>query len=686
MDIREAREAAAALRSEIARHDELYYRRAAPEIEDGDYDALVRRLAQIEAAFPALAVAGGPTGGVGDDSDARFPSLPHSRPMISLQNSYDLDEVAAFDERVRRETGRTDVGYTVEPKIDGVALALRYQQGELTVALTRGDGRSGDVVTANALTIAGVPPRLPPRWRDLLPGRPRSLEVRGEAYLALPRFRELNRLREEAGQPLLANPRNATAGTLKTLDAAAVAARGLSLFCYQILGLDGDETGLATHRDEMRVLRELGLPVHDFLRLAVGAEQIAAHLAELEGLRDGLDHVIDGAVIKVDELALHPSLGATAKAPRWGLAFKYAAQEATTRVRDVTLQVGRTGVITPVAELEPVLLGGTTVQRATLHNWDEIARKDLRVGDTVVVAKGGEIIPKVVRVLVGERPADARPVPPPDRCPVCATPTVRPEGEVAVRCPDPLCPAQVARRLRHFAGRDAADIEGLGERGVAQLLEAGLVRDLPDLFRLEAGAVAALPGWAEKSAASLVQGIARASQRPWAAKLFALGIPEVGVTTAAALAAAYPSIAALRAADADGMTALYGVGGEMARKITTFLARGDVGRLLDELVAAGFLLPVEAAAAAVAPADTWFRGRTFVLTGTLSTRPRSEAKALLLRLGAKVAADVSRKTDALIAGTDPGSKLDRARELGVEILDEEAWLQRLRREGIDDGA
>ncbi|MBK9302797.1 MAG: NAD-dependent DNA ligase LigA [bacterium] len=686
MDIREARETATALRAQIARHDELYYRRAAPEIEDAEYDALVRRLAELEAAFPELADGGSPTARVGDDSDARFPSLPHSRPMISLQNSYDLAEVAAFDERVRKETGRADVRYTVEPKIDGVALALRYQDGVLTTALTRGDGRSGDVVTANALTIAGVPPRLPPRWRERLPGRPRSIEVRGEAYLSLPRFRELNRLREEAGQPLLANPRNATAGTLKTLDPAAVAARGLSLFCYQILGLDGDETGLATHRDEMAALGELGLPVNGFLRLAEGAAQIAAHLAELEGLRDGLDHVIDGAVIKVDELALHPSLGATAKAPRWGLAFKYAAQEATTRVRDVVLQVGRTGVITPVAELEPVLLGGTTVQRATLHNWDEIARKDLRVGDTVVVAKGGEIIPKVVRVLVGERPADARAVPPPQRCPVCATPAVRPEGEVAVRCPNPLCPAQVARRLRHFAGRDAADIEGLGERGVAQLLEAGLVRDLPDLFRLDAGAVAALPGWAEKSAAALLQGVARASARPWAAKLFALGIPEVGVTTAAALAAAYPGIAALRAADPEGMIALYGVGGEMARKITDFLAREDVGRLLDELVALGFLLPVEAATAVAAPADTWFRGRTFVLTGTLSTRPRSEAKALLLRLGAKVAGDVSRKTDALIAGADPGGKLDRARELGVEVLDEEAWLQRLRREGVDDGA
>jgi len=686
MDTREARKAVRTLRAEIARHDELYYRRAAPEIEDGEYDALVRRLAELEAAFPELAAAASPTARVGDDSDARFPSLPHSRPMISLQNSYDLDEVAAFDERVRKETGRADVRYTVEPKVDGVALALRYQEGVLTTALTRGDGRAGDVVTANALTIAGVPPRLPPRWRERLPGRPRSIEVRGEAYLSLPRFRELNRLREEAGQPLLANPRNAAAGTLKTLDAAAVAARGLSLFCYQILGLDGDETGLATHRDEMAALRELGLPVNGFLRLAEGAAQIAAHLAELEGLRDGLDHVIDGAVIKVDELGLHPSLGATAKAPRWGLAFKYAAQEAETRVRDVVLQVGRTGVITPVAELEPVLLGGTTVQRATLHNWDEIARKDLRVGDAVVVAKGGEIIPKVVRVLLERRPAGARSVPPPDRCPVCATPAVRPEGEVAVRCPNPLCLAQVARRLRHFAGRDAADIEGLGERGVAQLLEAGLVRDLPDLFRLDAAAVAELPGWAGKSAETLVQGIARAAQRPWAAKLFALGIPEVGVTTAAALAAAYPGIDALRAADPSGMTALYGVGGEMTRKITAFLARDDVGRLLDELVALGFLLPVEAAATAPPPAETWFRDRTFVLTGTLATRPRSEAKALLLRLGAKVAADVSRRTDAVIAGTDPGGKLDRARELGVEILDEEAWLQRLRREGIDDGA
>lgn len=675
MDLERARAEAAHLRDEIARHDDLYYNRAAPELSDVEYDALVRRLAELEHAHPELADAASPTALPGADRDERFESAPHSRPMISLQNSYETAEVAAFVERVRAELPEKRISFTVEPKIDGVALAVRYRRGRLELALTRGDGVAGDVVTANVRTFPEVPVELADGWREALGADADAFEVRGEAYLALSRFRQLNAEREEAGLEPLANPRNAAAGTLKTLDAAVVAERRLSVFFYQLLLPEGID-GPATHREELQRLEALGLPVNPFLRRGDDAAALQAALHELESLRDGLDYQIDGAVLKVDQLGLHARLGATAKAPRWGLAYKFAAEEAVTVLESVTLQVGRTGVITPVAELRPVALAGTTVARATLHNWDELARKDIRVGDTVVVAKGGDIIPKVLRVEAAARTGRETPVPVPQACPVCDGPVGRAEDEVAVRCRNPLCPAQVAGRLRLFVGRDAADIEGLGVRGIAQLLEAGLVRGLPDLFRLDATVLAELPGWGETSARALVTAAAAAPERPWAAKIFSLGIPGVGVTTARALAGAFPHIDALAAAADADLAALYGVGPEMAADIREFLGSPAGRELVQDLKDVGYLLAREEVGASVEEVgESWFQGRTVVLTGTLEGWSRRDAKQLIERRGGKVAGSVSRKTDAVVAGASAGSKLERARELGVRVLDEAAFAR-----------
>lgn len=675
MDLERARIEAARLRDEIARHDDLYYNAAAPEIEDVEYDALVRRLAELERAHPELADAASPTARPGADRDLRFPSAPHSRPMISLQNSYELAEVGAFVQRVRAELPGREVAFTVEPKIDGVALAVRYRDGRLDLALTRGDGMSGDVITANVRTFPQIPAELAAGWRRALGADVDAFEVRGEAYLALSRFRELNAEREEAGLEPLANPRNATAGTLKTLDTAVVAQRRLSAFFYQLLLPEGT-AGPSTHREELERIAALGLPVNGFLRLGVEIPELEAALAELSSLRGRLDYQIDGAVLKVDDLTRHDRLGATAKAPRWGLAYKFAAEEAVTVLREVTLQVGRTGVITPVAELEPVALAGTTVSRATLHNWDEMARKDIRVGDTVVVAKGGDIIPKVLRVEIEARTGDETPVPVPGACPVCDTATARVEGEVAVRCPNLLCPAQVAGRLKHFVGRDAADIEGLGVRGIAQLLDAGLISGVPDLFRLDAAALAELPGWGETSATALVAAAAAAPSRPWAAKIFSLGIPGVGVTTARALAGRFPRIDALADATADQLAAIYGVGEEMAADIGAFLGSPDGRRLVQGLKDVGYLLDEEKVEVVEEDGgDSWFQDRTVVLTGTLEGWSRRDAKQLIERRGGKVTGSVSRKTDAVVAGAEPGSKLDRARELGVRVLDEAAFAR-----------
>ncbi len=678
MDKKTARGEIARLRAEIERHDDLYYRRAAPEIGDGEYDALVRRLRELEAAHPDLASPDSPTERVGSDVDGRFPSLPHSRPMISLQNSYELDEVVAFVDRVRKELARSDVTFTVEPKIDGVAVALRYRDGRLEAGLTRGDGVQGDEITANVATLAQIPGNLAADWRRRFSGRaPAAFEIRGEAYLAVSRFRALNADREQRGLPAFANPRNATAGTLKTLDPEVVAARGLSVFFYTIFGLEA-EIELDGHVQELALLEDLGLPVNPFLREAATVAEIEAHLIELGALRDGLDYQIDGAVIKVADLRLHDRLGATAKAPRWGLAFKYAAEEAETVVEEIHLQVGRTGVITPVAVLRPVALAGSTVGRATLHNWEEMERKDIRVGDAVVVAKGGDIIPKVLRVLVERRQGGEKTVPRPEYCPVCGAATGSKEGEVAVRCLNAACPARAARRLRHFVGRDACDIEGLGGRHIDQLLEAGFVAGPADLFRLDPAALAAMPGWGEVSAANLGEALARAPGRPWANKIFALGIPNVGITTARTLAINFNDVNALASATQEELEDLPDVGPIVAVAVMDFFRNPETVALVEDLRTVGFFLErEEAPPPPPAVGASWFRDKTVVLTGSLAAFSRSRAKAEIESRGGKVTGSVSARTDAVVAGAEPGSKLEKARRLDVEILDEAAFLARL---------
>lgn len=675
-----ARKEIARLRAELARHDELYYKQAAPEITDREYDELAARLRELEGLHPELADSDSPTEKVGSDRDERFPSRPHSRPMISLQNSYDLSEVDAFDRRVRRILERESVRYTVEPKIDGVAVAVRYAGGRLETGLTRGDGASGDDITANAATIAGIPAELPEGWRGAFPAAaPESFEIRGEAYLGFTRFRELNAARERDGKEPFANPRNATAGTLKTLDPTVVAERGLSVFFYQLFPLDsGADPG--THIKEMSILSRLGLPTNPFLREASGPEDVAGHLAELADLRDRLDYPIDGAVIKVDDLSLHPQLGATAKAPRWGLAYKFAAQEAETVLESVTLQVGRTGVITPVAELRPVALAGTTVSRATLHNWDEIARKDVREGDTVVVAKGGDIIPKVLRVELDRRPAGAVPLAEPAECPVCGAEVIRREGEVAIRCTNRACPAQAAGRLRHFVARDGCDIEGIGARHIDLFLEVGLVSGPADLFGLTVADLEPLPGWAEKSAAGLVAAIDRCRNRPWANKIFALGIPGVGISTAVTLAGRYRNYNELKDSHQDELEALPDVGPVVAAAVRLFFDTPETADQLAQLERAGFFLAEEETPPEAAKTEGFFAGRICVLTGTLSGMTRAQAKQRITALGGKVTGSVSGKTDLVVAGEDPGGKMDKARKLGVEVIDEAEFERRLARE------
>ena len=685
-DLSVLREEVSRLRSEIARHDDLYYRRAEPEISDQQYDALVRRLREIESGHPELVTRDSPTLRVGSDSDERFPSVAHSRRMISLQNSYDPDDVAAFVDSIAKDLGGREVLFTVEPKIDGVAVAARYRRGELELGLTRGDGEKGDDITRNLARFRQIPTTLPDGWRDAFDGdAPELFEIRGEAYLDHARFRSLNVEREARGAAPFANPRNATAGTLKNLDPQVVSDRGLSVFFYRLFAIESEGPG-RTHRDELDLLRSLGLPVNPFLRTATGPDGIQRHLDELAGLRDGLGYQIDGAVITVDDFSLQRRVGETAKAPRWGLAFKYAAEEVRTVLRAITLQVGRTGVITPVAELEPVALAGSTVSRATLHNWDELERKDIRAGDTVVVAKGGDIIPKVLRVDLDLRPDGAAPEPRPGRCPVCGAPTERREGEVAYRCTDRIgCPAQTAGRLRHFVGRDAADVEGLGSRQIEVLLQAGLISGPADLFRLTAPSLAVLPGWGEVSATKLVAAIAAAPRRPWANKIFALGIPGVGIKTAVVIARRFTDIEQLRTADPGALEELPDVGPLVAAAIGDFFADPDSARLVDELREAGFLLDVETLPPeTVVSADSWFAGKAFVLTGTLESYSRAVAKEMIEKRGGRVTGSVSGKTDCVIAGADPGSKRKRAVKLGVPVLDEAGFLERLR-EDEDDG-
>jgi DNA ligase (NAD+) len=656
---------AAWLRAEIARHNDLYYEKASPEIGDPEFDALLRELAAIEAANPHLADPSSPTRKVGGRPLAQFEPARHEIPMQSLDNTYSEAEVAAFVSRTAKGLGDESFALTVEPKVDGVAISVLYVDGKLERAATRGDGVTGDNVTRSIGTVGGIPLEA----RGLPKGR---VEIRGEIFMPRDQFARLNAARDEEGLEAFANPRNAAAGSLKLLDPRIVATRGLEALFY---GFGAFPEGVVkTGFEFVELLRDCGFAVPEKLWRVGGVGEVLEAIHELGGLRHGFAYETDGAVLKVDALAQRAALGATSKAPRWAIAFKYEPERAETRLRDVTVQVGRTGVLTPVAELEPVVVAGSRVSRATLHNEEEIRRKDLRIGDRVLVEKAGEVIPAVVAVLREKRDGTEREFAMPGTCPSCGGPVMREEGQVALRCTNPSCPAQLQRSLEHFAARGAMDIEGLGESVIAQLLAAGLVDGIPAIYSLRADDVAALDRMGPKSASNLVAAIEASKSRTLWRLVFGLGVPHVGAVAARKLASRFGTMEGLAAASEEALTAVDDIGEVMARSIRTWFANPKVGALLEGLRAAG--VAMTESAPEVPAADGPLAGTTWVLTGTLGV-PREAAAAAIRAAGGVVTGSVSKKTTHLLAGRDAGGKLDKASALGIKILDEAAFREML---------
>jgi DNA ligase (NAD+) len=654
-----------ALRQRIRHHDHRYYQLHDPEISDAEYDTLFRRLEALEAAHPDLVTPDSPTQRVGAAPSTEFRTLPHAVPMLSLQNLTSAEELAEFDERVRRLLGRDTVAYVCEPKLDGVALELVYEDGGLAHAITRGDGRVGEDVTANVRTIRTVPLRLLGGTRPV----PTRLDVRAEAFLPTADFRRLNEEREEAGDPAFANPRNATAGSLKQLDPRVTAARPLAVACHGVGRVEG--SAIVTHTDLLAAFRDWGLPPTPRAARATARADVERHFASLEAARDDLPFEIDGMVIKVDDFELQGLLGQVSRSPRWAVAWKFKPRQATTRVLAIEASVGRTGVLTPVAELEAVGVGGVTVRNVSLHNMDEVERKDVRIGDTVIIERAGDVIPYVVRVVTEARDGRERPFAMPSACPVCGAQVVRPEGEVAYRCVGAACPAKLKQALRFFGSRGALDVEGLGEKLVEQLVDRGLVRDFADLYRLDADTVAGLERMGARSAAKLLEELERSKTAPLTQVLVALGIRQVGEATAKALAARFGTLDALMAAGTDELTTVRDVGPEVARNVAEFFAEPRNRAVIRRLREAG--LRPQAVEVVSGPLD----GQTFVVTGTLDSMSRAEATRRIEALGGRAVSAVSKKTSAVVAGADPGSKLDKARKLGIEVLDEPTFLARI---------
>jgi len=669
--LEEARARVQELRTAILDHDQLYYVEARPRIEDREYDLLMHELQELEQRYPELGDPDSPSDRPGSDLGAGgFARMPHSVPMISLANSYDESELGAFHARICKLLDRDPGAFVVEPKVDGVAAALRYRNGRFVLGLTRGDGIEGDLITDNLRTLDDIPEQLNAAALRRL-GESADVEVRGEVYMDLEGFAKFNVEREEEGFDPFANPRNATAGSLKTLDSAEVARRPLHFWAYY-LAVSGPEQ-LGSHSAELEFLRELGFAVFDHQEVR-GLDGILGAIRVLGERRSGLPYLTDGAVVKIDDTRTWSELGSTSKSPRWALAWKFAAERAATRLLSIVASVGRTGVVTPVANLEPVPLGGTTVSRATLHNQDEIDRKDIREGDRVLIEKGGDVIPKVVAVELEARPGDSRPYRLPEECPSCQSSLFREEGQVALRCLNPDCPAQVRARILHFAGRDAMNLEGLGGKWVDLLLSRGLVKGISDLYGLDVEIIAELPGWGEKSAVRLLGFVERSRSRPLGNQIFALGIRHVGITAARQLAVHFGEIGRIRAASVEDLTAVEDFGPVTAVSVHEELERNAA--FYDELEAHGLLATVEERQTAECD-DERFAGRKFVITGTLQAMDRREAKLEIEMRGGKVASSVSARTGVVIVGDSAGSKETRARELGVEIWTEDDFLAAL---------
>lgn len=647
----------AELRAETARHNALYYDHAAPEISDREFDALLRELQDLEAAHPELADGASPTRTVGGRPLGEFAPAAHMAPMQSLDNTYSPDELREFVARIRKLAEDRAIHFTVEPKVDGVAISLLYENGRLARAATRGDGTTGDDVTQNIRTISNIPHAL----RGPHPG---LVEVRGEIYLPKSTFAELNARRDEEGLPAFANPRNAAAGSLKQLDPAITASRRLAGIFYGTGAWEGTEPP-ATGRGVFAALEAWGLPVSEKILEGSDADSVVAAVEKLGELRHGFAYDTDGAVVKLDSMALRREFGSTAKAPRWAIAYKYEPERAETRLLGITVQVGRTGTLTPVAELEPVFVSGSTVSRATLHNEEEIQRKDIRIGDLVVVEKAGEVIPAIVEAKKALRTGSEQPFHMPAACPSCGGP-VHKEG-VAWKCSSPGCPAQLRRRIGHFASKNAMDIEGLGEALVDQLASAGLLKKIPDIYSLEKNALLGLERMGEKSASNLLAAVDASRSRPLWRLLNGLGIPHIGTASARDLASHFHTLDALASAPVESLLAIHSIGDVMAEAIHAWFQNPANSSLLAALRSSGLNFGERDEPSA--PADTRLAGTTWVLTGTLSV-PRESAADTIRRLGGKVVGSVSKKTTHLLAGEEAGSKLEKARELGIPILGE----------------
>ncbi|MCP4638197.1 MAG: NAD-dependent DNA ligase LigA [Methyloversatilis sp.] len=673
------------LRAQIAHHDRLYYELDAPEIPDAEYDRLFRELQALEAGHPELATPDSPTRRVGGKPLDSFAPVRHVVAMLSIRTETDTEASGAlnFDARARRELGLAEdappVEYAAELKFDGLAINLRYEQGVLVQAATRGDGETGEDVTQNVRTIRDVPLRLtapPVSGQPSLfdaPGLPEVLEVRGEVYMRRDDFDAYNARAIAAGEKTLVNPRNGAAGSIRQLDPAIAAKRPLSFYAYGLGEVRGWDLP-ATHAGVLDALAAFGLPVSEHRAVCAGGEALAAFHARIAEARPTLPFDIDGVVYKVNSLALQAKMGFVTREPRWAVAHKYPAQEALTTVQDIEVQVGRTGKLTPVARLAPVFVGGVTVTNATLHNESEIRRKDVHVGDTVVIRRAGDVIPEVVSVLSDRRPVDARAFSMPSHCPVCGSDVVREEGEVDHRCTGGLyCSAQRKQAVLHFAQRRAMDVEGLGDRLVEQLVDGGLIRTLPDLYRLGVLKLAELDRMAEKSAENLVASLEKSKRTTLGRFLFALGIRHVGEATAKDLARHLGSMDRIMDASVEELSQVPDVGPVVAASIHTFFAQPHNREVVEQLRACGIVWEEGEAQVASGP----LVGRTVVLTGTLPTLSRDQAKDLLEAAGAKVAGSVSKKTDFVVAGTDAGSKLTKAQELGINILDESGLLSLL---------
>jgi DNA ligase (NAD+) len=664
------RQRVADLREQIHWHNYRYYALDDPQIPDAEYDRLLRELQQLEQTHPALVTPDSPTQRVGSTPLSAFAQVKHALPMLSLDNAFTDDEIDGFDRRVREQLdAAAPILYAAEPKLDGLAVSLRYEGGVLARGATRGDGMIGEDITHNIRTIPSVPLRL------LGKHYPRVLEVRGEVFMPKQGFAALNAQALQRGEKIFANPRNAAAGSLRQLDPRVTAARPLEIFCYGVGQVEDGELPVL-HSALLARLAEWGLRICPEVQVVTGAAGCLAYYRALLERRAGLPYEIDGVVYKVDRLEQQRSLGFVARAPRWAIAHKFPAQEAFTQVVDIQVQVGRTGALTPVARLEPVAVGGVTVTNATLHNADEVRRKDVRVGDTVIVRRAGDVIPEVVKVLLERRPAGARAFVMPTLCPVCGSRVIRPEGEAVARCVGGLfCSAQRKEALRHFASRRALDIEGLGDKLVDQLVEQGLVRNPADLYHLDARTLADLERMGAKSADKLVQALERSRSTTLARFLYALGIRRVGDTTAQTLADHFGALEALMAADEERLRQIPDIGPVVAAQIRAFFAEAHNREIIDRLRHAGVHWPN--AAPKTEAVDRPLADKTFVLTGALASMSRDQAKTRLQALGARVSGSVSAKTSYVVAGADPGSKLAKARALGVTVLTEPEWLKLL---------